>query len=85
MSDTRALRLGLALRALQDRDFRVERLVQLGIDVNGAEAQGEGIRCAQRERYRERQLKRSFHLDSPPTGFCDRPRYRSGSQQSSNE
>ncbi len=38
--------LGFALRALQDRDLRVERLVQLGIDVNRAEAQGEGIRPA---------------------------------------
>ncbi|MEO7757058.1 MAG: hypothetical protein ABIS07_10785, partial [Dokdonella sp.] len=50
--------LGFAGSALDDRNFRVKRLIQFGFDVNGAEAQRQRIRSAQRERDRKRQLQR---------------------------
>ncbi len=52
--------------ALEHRNFGVQRLIELGIDVDRAETERKGVRPAQRKRDRQRQLKRSFHLDKPP-------------------
>ena len=57
---------GLPGGALDDRNFRVKRLIKLGFDMNGAEAQRERVGCTQPERDRERQQQRSFHLGMPP-------------------
>src|SRR4029077_1246173 len=57
---------GFALSALKHRNFGVQRLIELGIDMDRAETERKGVRPAQRKRDRQRQLKRSFHLDKPP-------------------